>query len=406
MRICVVRHASYPDDPRVRKEVAALLEAGHEVDVLCLQAAGKPRPPREYEGRLRIMRMPFEHHRASVVTYVGLYLFSVFMFAVRLTLYHRRRRYDLVQVNTMPDALVFCTLPLRLFRVPVLLDVHEPTPELWQTKYGSRLPVFYHLQLLIQNLAVGYASHVTTVSAALRTRLLERAKPRTGITVVPNVAQLSFCAGFDAAPSREAGAGLRLVTHGAIEERYGHELVIRCVHQLRREIPEISYDIIGSGAFEPQLRRLVKELDCAKYVRFHGFLSFDELRRRLRDASLGVVPMRRSPYSELIDTNKMYEFMLFGVPVLHSRLPVVEANFGPDEILFFEPDNVDSLCQAVRSAWQQPDRRAAVGRLGQQKARALAWEHVKGDYLNAIQIAADSGSSRGRQTAGISATPL
>lgn len=371
----------------MRKEVAALLEAGHEVDVLCLTTRQARHPRHEQSGRLNIRRVPLVHRRASMATYIGLYCFSLLVFTTVLTARHLRRRYDLVQVNTMPDALVFCTWLVRLLGVPVLLDVHEPTPELWRTKYGDRHPLLYHLQRWVQRRAVRYARHVVTVTAALRTRLLEQTRPRTGITVVTNAAQLSFLDGLDPAPSGPP-AGFRLVTHGAIEERYGHELVIRAVERLRGVIPGLGYDIIGSGAHEAALRALVAELNCADLVRFHGFLSFDELRARLQVAALGVVPMRRSPYSELIDTNKMYEFMLLGVPVLHARLPVIEAGFDAASILFFEPDDVDSLVSALRAAWQAPDTRATVAANGRARARALAWENVKGDYLAAVQLAA------------------
>ena len=52
--------------------------------------------------------------------------------AVRL---HRRERFALVQVHSLPDFLVFAALPLRLVGVPVLLDLHEAMPEFFRSRF-------------------------------------------------------------------------------------------------------------------------------------------------------------------------------------------------------------------------------------------------------------------------------
>ena len=54
-RICVVRQYYFPFDPRVRREVEVLTEAGHEVDVVCLGRREEPRY--EQTGRLTIRRL-------------------------------------------------------------------------------------------------------------------------------------------------------------------------------------------------------------------------------------------------------------------------------------------------------------------------------------------------------------
>jgi hypothetical protein len=43
--ICMIVHAYYEEDPRVRREAESLVAAGWEVDVIGLQHPGDPRPP-------------------------------------------------------------------------------------------------------------------------------------------------------------------------------------------------------------------------------------------------------------------------------------------------------------------------------------------------------------------------
>jgi hypothetical protein len=52
---------------------------------------------------------------------------------------HLRHRYDLVQVNSLPDFLVFAALGPRLIGSPVLLDLHECMPEFFATKFRTSL---------------------------------------------------------------------------------------------------------------------------------------------------------------------------------------------------------------------------------------------------------------------------
>src|SRR5262249_33199912 len=51
---------------------------------------------------------------------------------------HLRRRYDLVQVNTIPDTLVFTALVPRPLGARILLDLYECMPELFATKFRTR----------------------------------------------------------------------------------------------------------------------------------------------------------------------------------------------------------------------------------------------------------------------------
>src|SRR5207247_8680052 len=55
---------------------------------------------------------------------------------VRLSTLHVKRRYDVVQVHTMPDFLVFAALIPKLLGAKIILDVHDLMPELYAAKFG------------------------------------------------------------------------------------------------------------------------------------------------------------------------------------------------------------------------------------------------------------------------------
>src|SRR3954452_11182083 len=99
-RAAVVR-CHYFRDPRVRREVDALLALGFAVEVVCLRERGEPRCERY--GSLSIIRVPLRHRPGAralrlVGEYSGFFMMASAIIAVR----GLRRRFDLVQVNSVP----------------------------------------------------------------------------------------------------------------------------------------------------------------------------------------------------------------------------------------------------------------------------------------------------------------
>src|SRR5215210_5942920 len=101
-RICVVRQYYFPLDPRVRREVDALVLAGHQVDVICMRRPGEP--SYEEDGQITVRRVPLQHYRgAGPLRYVFEYATFGLAAASLVGALHLRRPYDLVQVNSIPD---------------------------------------------------------------------------------------------------------------------------------------------------------------------------------------------------------------------------------------------------------------------------------------------------------------
>jgi len=386
MNVCIIRHAYFPDDARVKKEALALLQKGHSVDILCLRKNGQPF--HEVLFRIRVYRVPLSRQRTGIVRYVFEYATSFIMMAVLCTMRHISRPYDRIQVNTMPDFLVFAAAVPKLFGVPVLLDLHEPTPELWTTKYGARHSLLRRVQTRIQMSAISYADACLTVTEALKTRLGERGADLNKITVVSNVCEEEFdqiAADAAAAEKGQPRTSLRLVTHGLIEERYGHDLIIRAIEVLTDRFPDIEYFIYGDGEYRSALTEMTQGLRCRQRIHFMGFVQFRELMEGILESDVGVIPMKRSPYSELIDTTKMYEYIALRKPVIASRLPPVEAYFDESSILFFAPDSVEDVANCLERIYHTRSVLKELAENAHRRYQALHWRIVKETYRSKVE---------------------
>jgi hypothetical protein len=182
----MIVHAYYDEDPRVRREAETLVGAGHEVDVFALR-----RPEDDAAGTLdgvAVRRLDVQRHQgAGVGTYLREYVSFLARSGWALTRAYRRRRYGLVQVHSLPDFLAFAALPVRLARVPLVLDLHEAMPEFFRSRFPRASNPLAHGALRVQErLSIGLASAVITVNPAMAARLVGLGVPTAKVHVVVN----------------------------------------------------------------------------------------------------------------------------------------------------------------------------------------------------------------------------
>lgn len=378
-RACIVRHSYYPHELNVRREAQALRDDGFDVSVICLRGEGEA--SREVVDGVEVRRMPVGHRRGAIPRYLVEYnLFFVLASAVLLWA-HLQRRFSVVQVNTMPDYLVFVALLPRLLGARVVLHVHEPMPELFATLFeGARYRPFITAIRWSERLAVAFADRVLTVTEQMKQRLVERGADASKITVVLNVPDARTLAIEDGGAAVSGGARY-IVTHGAIEERYGPDLIVRALGLVRDEFADLEFHLLGAGDYVGEVLALAEELGVGSRVHYLGFVPLDQMLREVRGARAGIVPMRSNAYSNLVHTNKMFEYMELGRPVIASRLDSVAAYFGDDAIAYFKSDDAFELAERIREVLTQPQVGEGRARCASSIYLELRWERAREVYL-------------------------
>src|SRR5271157_3159179 len=130
-RAGMVVFSSYPADPRPRRAAEALLKEGMHLDLIC--EADEKLPKRERLNGLEVFRLPIAHHRGGKLSYAYQYSAFILMSASVLAWRSLRRRYDLIHIHNMPDILVLSALLPKALGAKVILDQHDPMPELMMT---------------------------------------------------------------------------------------------------------------------------------------------------------------------------------------------------------------------------------------------------------------------------------
>lgn len=383
--ICLVRQYYYPLDTRVRREVEALVGAGHQVDVICMRAPGEPASERH--GQLRIRRLPMHHRRGGRLGYIGEYIAFLLLALVVVGARHLWRRYAIVQVNSLPDTLVFAAAIPKFFGARVLLDLHECMPEFFATKFGTGMghPAVRAVGWA-ERASIGFADRVITCTEQQREAFIGRGAPPAKIDVILNSAdEAIFDAGRYPHQGRQPGR-FTLICHGSVEERYGLDTAIRAVALLKDEIPELCFQIYGDGAQVPELRRLAHDLGVEQMIYFSGgFVPMDELLTAISHADAGIVAMKRDVFRDLTHCNKMYDFIAMGVPTISSRTRSVEAYFPPASFLFFEADDAADLARAIRALYDDRELGARLVAEANRVNEAYRWPAQRERYLAIIR---------------------
>jgi glycosyltransferase involved in cell wall biosynthesis len=391
-RICVIRHHYYPQDPRVRREVEALAEGGYNVDILCIGRPGDP--PRERREPIEVHRLKLTHRRSGPARYLFEYsVFFLWAFA-KVSRLHAKRRYSVVQVNTMPDALVFAAALPKLLGASVILDMHEVMPELYVSKFGEN-HVAVRLIAFVERLSASFADLVLTVSKPTWRVLVNRGIPPSKLEIVMNTADERIFTSSDGARAQthSPNSGLTLVSHGVLIERYGYQTIVRALAEIRESHPHVRLLIMGQGEYEPPLRELVHELGLDKNVVFLGFKPLEEVVRVLRRSDIGVTANTNDIFTQLIVPTKLLEYVALAVPAVVSRLPAVEEYFDDSMVNFFAPDDAKDLASVVSSLAEDLCMAREIARRTRDRFLSeYGWTKMRRRYVQLVDELADAPS--------------
>lgn len=381
----MVAYTNYQTDPRVVRAAQAAVEAGFEVDFIALRKDGEE--DEQYINGVRVIRLAQTRYRGGRVgQYVIAYLIFFFRCLVRITRLHIRRRYSVVHVNNMPDFLVFSAIVPKLLGAKIFLDIHDPMPNTFASKFGSgNSGALYKLLLWQEQFSAWFADRVLTVHDPVKDHILvkQHGLDPDRIEVVANFADDVL---FALREPRPYDGRLRLVFHGTILERYGLRDAMIALSKVRN-LDKITLKIIGEGDFSEELKKLISSVSLNRVVDFDNQMyPLPQLPSILAEYNMGFVPLEISSITEYALPVKLLEYLSLGMPSVTIWNAAIAYYFGENDCLFFEAGKPQSLTSLLNSLVEQPEmvihyqRRAAVLR------ERFLWAREKEKYIKLLQL--------------------
>ena len=385
-KICIVRHGYFPQDPRVLKEVKALLGLRCEVDVICLR--GEHQKSFEIWNKVNIYRLPLEHKRLGLIHYIFEYAISFVMFFGKLTILHLKRRYDVIQVNTLPDFLVFTAFIPKLMGARIALDLHELMPEYFISKFKNTplIKILYRLIVLLECLSIKFADLVFTVSP-IQVKVLKKRYPNLKSIIVHNVPDetLFYQNQVEDEIISDTNNKAILMYHGTLLEGYGVQVLISAIPMVLQEITDLQVYIIGDGEFLPHLQKQASDLGLLHVITFTGKVPLNLIPYYIKKATIGIVPLLKDGYMELCAPNKLFEYVALKKPVIAANLPGIRVYFDERQIELFNPGDPEDLARKIISLLKNPQRRVELAQEAWKVYKIIRWEKTKLAYVKGIK---------------------
>jgi len=381
-RIAMVAFSYYLFEPRIRRESEALADAGFEIDVVCVQKEGEPRE--EVVHNVNIYRMPLQRKRGSKLRYIWEYLYFTILAFAKITSLHFKRKYQIICAHNMPDFLVFTGIIPRLLGAKIILDLHDPTPEVFITKYNKDEKSFIIRTLLfLEKISVKFSHLVLTPNIAFK-EVFVRSCPPEKIHIVMNSPDENIFTSRNPNVKPDPNQFV-IMYHGSILERNGLDIALYAIAKLKEKIPNLTFQVYGEGDFVPRFLELVKELHIENLVKYHGQTSLENIVAALEKANVGVVPNKSNAFTQLNVPTRIFECLKMNKPVVAPATRGVLDYFNKSNLFLFEPGNADDLAKTLLEVYENPEQRQEILEAGIKILEEHVWENEKQRLIKLVQ---------------------
>jgi len=372
-KILMVVYSYFPQDVRPRREAEALINAGYSVDMICLKLPDQNKF--EETCGVNTYRVNLSKSRSSRRKYIFLYAsFFVRSFFLLNRLY-LKNRYAVIHVHNMPDFLVFLSMIPKIFGAKVILDLHDPTPEMLMTKFAeerdSRLTKILKWQ---EKVSIRFAHKIITTNKSFLDKFISRGCPSDKINIVMNSPQGSIFNNRSNSKEKSDKNKYVVMYHGIIIKRYGFEELLNAVNLLKDKIPGLELRIYGTGEDLPIFIEMVQKLDLENIVKYFGQVPIEKIVEIIPECNVGIIPNRLTPFTKLNFPTRIFEYLHLNRPVVVPRTQGIKDYFDESSIFYFNAGDAENLANVIFNVYSNPTKTSDVVNKGYNIYQNYRWE--------------------------------
>ncbi len=376
-RTAMVTFSLYPGDPRPRRAVDALVGEGMEVDLICLGSENASR--HEKLNGVEVLRVPLKNRRGGKLAYACQYAAFILISSAIFALRSLTRRYDLVYVHNMPDILVVTSLIPKALGAKVILDLHDPMPELMMTIFNlDRDKLIVRLTSRIEKWSIACANLVLTVNVACKRIFGSRSCRPEKIGVIMNSPdnEIFPFRTPESYASRNQARDKRFVImyHGSLVERNGLDLAVDALARIRESVPTPELRIYGARTvFLDRVMEAARSKGLDEAIRYLGPKRLEDLVPAIEECDVGIIPNHRNAFTEINTPTRIFEYLALGKPVVAPHTPGIQDYFSDESLLFFESGNSEDLAKKIEYVFSHGKEVNEIVERGQQVYLTHVW---------------------------------
>jgi glycosyltransferase involved in cell wall biosynthesis len=367
-KVCMMTSVHQPFDGRIFHRAAKSL-AGAGYDVVLIARHDRA----EVVDGVRIVPLPSPRNRIHRMTRV---LWQVYRLAVQedADVYHFH-----------DPELMLVGLLLKRRGKKVIWDVHEHYPNSILDKYYIARPLRRLISMafdLFERAVVRYFDYViyTTPFVGQRYRTM---KVRSG--PVENYPLLKLSETFRREPRK------KIIYLGGLARIRGLLEVIEAFALVVQKHPDWELCLVGSSlpaSFQQELRDLARKRDVETKVKFIPWVPYEEKERLSSQAAMGVITYLPCANNTSCLPNKLFDYMLVGLPVVASAFPLYREVVEPNRCgLTVDPTRPEAIARALDYLIEHPDEAKQMGENGRRAVlEKYNWERESQRLLQIYDV--------------------
>jgi glycosyltransferase involved in cell wall biosynthesis len=179
-----------------------------------------------------------------------------------------------------------------------------------------------------------------------------------------------------------------MIYPGTIAPRYGLDTAIEAMQFLVKKIDHPKLVIIGSqqnDGYVSELQALAEKLGVSNFVCFIPEVPLEEIPFYINRADVGIYPARTDPHMNVAVPGKVIEYAFMGIPIVASRLKVIEELLTESAALLFDPGNSKQFSDCVLELYANPIKRKELVRNADRIfVSAHNWKNEQKLYFNLL----------------------
>lgn len=385
--ICMIAIASYPGDPRIRRQAEALEMAGYKIDIICRYTQSIKQKSEEKYGNITVYRIMNPPSQESKILYFLQSILFIIKAFVRLIFLSLRKKYSLIQVHNLPDYLIFVGLFHKIWGVKLILDIHDPSVDLFEEKWpDKKTKIFKDFIKISERYSCKLSDHLITVTGMCKEKLVDRGNPANKITLILNTANENIFKFNKQRNFEKITKGVRILYYGTIAERQGLQSAVKSIAYLIKDIPESILNIYGKyeGSNRKKLEALIKELDLESNVILHSIIKREEIPEIINIHDIGIVPHPCTRYLNLSLPTKAFEYVTSGLPVVSTRIESLYKTLNDNCITYVENGNPEEFSDAIKYLCLNPEIRKTRTQLAYQAITKISGRVMNERYVHLI----------------------
>ncbi len=368
-------------DPRVDKAAISLKKAGYDVHIIIRNAAPDVERIRSYGnipvivGRLPPkLLIPKSSISRKIAKKAKLFLCAKEIIDINPDIIHIHEE----------NILHIGVLAKLLSGKPLVYDAHEDyvryiigrmNIDLKENR-SLRKVLHYKIQILRRSFTEAFfikhfVDHVITVNSFLENKYSKWAPTSIvmnsrSINDLPKSSSNDILDQFDIAKEQ-----FKVIFVTKYYNNWGFETVF----EASKLLPE-GYQIIVVCPLRDELKSLIKEYEPMPNVIFTDAVSKEGVMELIANSDVGIIPLPYDPNTFISTPNKIFEYMLGGIPIISSNFPEIEKIIKNDNCgLLIKPEDPEELAKAIIYLKNNEEKRINMGNNGKKANREkYNWE--------------------------------